>query len=294
MLFALEKKKSAWPRDFEALAQAAYLKAGFGKTKYDYFIDFESSPYSAVLSFFIKARRKIGHIIRRKRKFLYNVLYDTRVDHKDGEFYIIHRHLALIKALKDFTNTDNSLVLRLSETEKNYGLDFYVKNGIKQEDRKILMSLSSTWPTKAWPDEHWLRLAEMISSGMKGAKIILLWAPGDSSDLLKKMNKVHGTVAIPETTLRQMSSIMSAGDVLVANDGASRHIGAALGLKTIGLFGPTTEKGWAYADEKTVLLRAPRAECEPCHRADCRIRTGCMHKIRPQEVFENIKRMTGG
>lgn len=293
-LFVMRKTKTLWPRDFEAMAQAKFLSDNFRDTVYDYFIDFESSPFSAVLSFFIRARRKIGHIIRRKRKFLFNMIYGERVDHKDGEFYIIHRHLALMKEIGHFENTDNSLVLRLTPDERKAGEKFYEAARIKPGDLKILFSVSSTWQTKEWPAAYWEKLAVLINAEMPAAKIIVLWGPGDSKELTGRLSGLKNVSIIPETGLREMAAIAAFGDIMIANDGATRHIGVALGLKTVGLFGPTTEKGWAFADEHAILIRAPRELCRPCHRADCRYKTGCMDRIKPETVFEAVKNILTG
>jgi ADP-heptose:LPS heptosyltransferase len=230
-------------------------------------------------------------------------MYDKRVDHKDGEFYIIHRHLALIKELAlnspaaagagpvDFINRDNSLVLRLTDGEKAGGRLFLKSVDVKNNDKKILFSISGTWKTKEWPAAHWVKLAEMIQAGMPGSKIIILWGPGDRTEIKDRLGKIRNVYLIPHTDLRQMSAIISLGDVFIGNDGASRHIAVSLGLKTIGLFGPTTERGWALADEKTVLIRSPREICKPCHRAECRENTGCMDRISPETVFEALLKL---
>ncbi|HRU38877.1 MAG TPA: glycosyltransferase family 9 protein [Candidatus Goldiibacteriota bacterium] len=291
-IIPLKKTKTRLPRDFQALAYASFVKRELGGQSYDYFIDFESSPFSAVLSLLIRAKIKIGHIIRRKRKFLYNLLYNRRVDHKDGEFYVIHRHLALLKAIAPFENTDNSLVLKLTEEEFAAGRKFYTAAGLEAGKPVIMFSLSSTWKTKQWPDENWIKLGRIINERIPGAQILLLWAPGEAETVSRVAAGIGGVVVIPETGLREMAAIMAQGDVLVANDGAARHVGVALGLKTVGLFGPTTEKGWALEDERTALLRAPRNECEPCHRAECRTGKYCMHKIGPESVYAAIAGLT--
>ena len=47
------------------------------------------------------------------------------------------------------------------------------------------------------------------------------------------------TVLTGKTTLDQITSVLSAVDLIVTNDTGPAHIGAALGRPTIVIFGPT-------------------------------------------------------
>ena len=106
-VFYMPEENSRVPKFLRPLLMRRFFRENFSDIKYDYFIDFESSYYSVYFSFMIKACMKVGHLIKDKRRKLYNMLYGTRVDYTDGDWYVIKRHLALIKPLGNFEQTDN-------------------------------------------------------------------------------------------------------------------------------------------------------------------------------------------
>lgn len=286
-VFVLPEENSRAPKFLRPLLMKKFFKQNFRSTAYDYFIDFESSYYSAYFSFMIKAKTKIGHRIKDKRRQLYNKLYNIRVNYTDGDWYVIKRHMALIKPLGSFDQTDNRTYLNLTQDEKEYGKKYLEANNIGQKDKKIMLCVASKWEIKRWPDGHWKNLVKLIRKNYPEAKMIILKSPDDRPELLKELEELGNVCVIPGEGLRALAAILSYGDFLISNDGAVRHMAVALGVKTIGIFGPSNEKGWAFADENNIVL-APSIDCRPCHEPECE-KGGCMQYITPDMVFEKVK-----
>ncbi len=287
-VFYLPEENTRVPKFLRPLLMREFFKKNFGNIKYDYFIDFESSYYSVYFSFMIKASMKIGHLIRDKRRELYNMFYGTRVDYTDGDWYVIKRHLALVKPLGNFEQIDNRIFMSLTQKEKEYGRKFYEANGINMSGKKIMLCVSSKWEIKRWPDSHWKKLISMIRQSYPDAKMVVLKSPDDASEFLKELENYGNVYIIPGDGLRALAAILSYGDFLIANDGAVRHMAVALGVRTIGIFGPSNDKGWAFVDDNNIVLAAD-VDCRPCHKPDCE-KGGCMQHITPEMVLEKIKK----
>ena len=130
----------------------------------------------------------------------------------------------------------------------------------------------------------------MINRENTNYKIIILWGPGDEQDIraLKEKN-YDNTAIITPASLRELASIIYNGDVLISNDSGVRHIAQALGLKTIGLFGPTNDKSWAYTGKNNIVL-TDNIDCRPCDKTKCKDRNDeCMNNIKPETVFGRLK-----
>ncbi len=286
-IIELKQAKHFLPRDFGIFFIAGFLRGMFSKEKYDYFFDFESSYYSVYISFFIKAARKIGFWINQKKRALYNRFYDRRVKYDAADRYMAERFLALVKEEVPFDAAETGPVLKVSGVEKERAGSFYNNYTGARNGKIILFGVSGTWATKKWPDRYWVELAKMITAGVKDSKIFILWGPSDPMELLDALAAIKGVYIIPAVGLRELIVIISGGNLLVANDGGPRHMAQALGLKTIGLFGPTNDKGWANPD-KDNLVMAAAVDCRPCDKISCE-NDDCMSQITPELVFEKLK-----
>jgi ADP-heptose:LPS heptosyltransferase len=283
-------KKHILPREFGILFIMKELRGYFRGEKYDYFIDFESSYFSAYVSLFACAKVKIGHLIKRKSRRLYNLLYQRRLDFKGGRIYSALRQLALVKMVKDGGDSATGLVLSLTAPEKEKAALFYSSAGIGADIKKILFGISGTWPSKSWPEAHWIRLAELLAASGIPHRCVVLWGPGDNPDFLKRLSAMQNVSVIPAAGLREFAAIISGGDVIISNDSAARHIADAFNVKTIGLFGPTDPLVWAKPESAGNVILTPGVDCAPCDLTDCG-RGGCMDKISPETVYEEVKKM---
>jgi ADP-heptose:LPS heptosyltransferase len=289
-VMAIKLKKHFLPREFGILFLIKDLREYFSGEKYDYFIDFESSYFSAYISLFINAGVKIGHKIRKKSRALYNLFYSKRLDLKEEGLYAPLRQIHLVKMINDRGRTDPATVLSLTGAEKERAVSCYSSLGLASASKKILFGISGSWPSKSWPKEYWIKLAELIKDNNPSDRCVILWGPGDDLNFLDKLSVIKNVSIMPKAGLRDFAGVISLGDVLVSNDSAARHIGRALNVKTIGLFGPTSYKAWAgeISADNAVLL--PGVDCSPCDKTECET-GGCLDKITPLMVFNEIKKM---
>ncbi len=281
-IIIFEEKYPKLSKFLKIVAMKKWFKDRFSHITYDYFLDFESSYYSAYISYYIKAKQKIGFKIKDARRYLLNYLYNKRIDYKEKNSYVVNKYIYLASLLGfKFIKTNEKPILRLTPEEIKTGNFFYKKYKIKYNDKKILLSVSGTWKTKRWPVENWIELINLINKKIKNAKMILLWGPGDEN-ILNFFDNLPVFI-IPQVDLRTLASIIYHGNILISNDNGVRHIATSFDIKTIGLFGPTNENGWAFGDENNKILFAD-VKCRPCDKTKCQ-NIICMKEIKPDIVF---------
>ena len=94
-----------------------------------------------------------------------------------------------------------------------------------------------------------------------------------------------------KTDLKKTAKIIASSRLLFSTDSGILHIGAALGIKTVSLFGPGIEYKWAPKgkNHKTVNMYLP---CSPCTRfgytLKCPYAVRCMKEIDVDRVFKAI------
>ncbi|MCX8094354.1 MAG: glycosyltransferase family 9 protein, partial [Candidatus Goldbacteria bacterium] len=161
--------------------------------------------------------------------------------------------------------------------------NFLFHMNLNPEEKLIMCCISGTWQSKKWPLDNWFSLFKKLIP----QKIVLLWGPGDEEDVkyIKEKN-LPNIYIIPAINIRELAAIISYAKILISNDNGVRHIGQALSVKTIGLFGPTNEKGWVNQDKNNIVITSP-APCRPCDKTKCPDNF-CLKNISPDIVFAKI------
>jgi len=99
---------------------------------------------------------------------------------------------------------------------------------------------------------------------------------------------------IGATDLTMLMGVISQCRVVVANDSGALHLAGAIGVRAIGIYGPTDERYSAPVTpaeaEHTVATISEQAFCRPCFLADCPIDHRCMKRISTERVYDAVRR----
>lgn len=176
--------------------------------------------------------------------------------------------------------------LQVSDERKRMASEFLEKSGVDASKRTIAFVAGSTNSrAKRWWPEKYAELNDLIQTGLD-ANVILIGAPDESDVAIKVAEKAKRKpiVMAGKTTLGQVTAILSICDLVISNDTGPAHIAAALGTKTLVIFGPTnpvTTQPW-----NSEIIREKNIECSPCMLRDCPIDHRCLMRISPERVFE--------
>jgi heptosyltransferase II len=176
--------------------------------------------------------------------------------------------------------------LQVSETRQNQARNILSENGVDFSKKIIAFCAGSTNSrAKRWKD--YAKLNDLIQANLS-ANIILI---GDQSELdvsleITENTKVKPILLTGKTSLSEATAVLSICDLLVSNDTGPSHISAALGTKTIVIFGPTNPKTTHPIGAEIIRKNV---DCSPCMLRDCPIDHRCMTQISAEEVFEKVK-----
>lgn len=100
---------------------------------------------------------------------------------------------------------------------------------------------------REWKPERFAEAADRLGRSM-GATAVLLGANEERavSDRVAGLMKQRPIVLTGETSLRQALGVISQCDLWLGNDGGLLHAASALGLPTVGIFGPTKAPACGY------------------------------------------------
>jgi ADP-heptose:LPS heptosyltransferase len=160
----------------------------------------------------------------------------------------------------------------------------------------VVIALGGTEAIKVWPIE---RFAELASRCASWASVVVI---GGSAETLHEARfaglgeRVRFTAG--EFTLRQSFALITQADALVGSDTGMMHVGAALGIPIVTIFGPTPFWVYGYGGPRRVILKAT-LDCVPCRSLTCRLLPAssrgatppCLEAIQVDTVMEALSRL---
>jgi heptosyltransferase-2 len=139
------------------------------------------------------------------------------------------------------------------------------------------------WPTKAWPDECWIRLAGMLKT--RGYRPLFVGGEAER-DLVENYALRARADAIPPAPLAIFAETLASSVAVVTADTLGLHVALAVGAPTIGLFCSTSavEIEWFG---RGIAIEAGRG---PCYQARCPGWPDCMNLITPEDVLAKVEK----
>jgi len=240
----------------ETLSMARSLRG-----RYDWVMDLFGNPRSALLTALSGASLRVGRASMPRA-----LAYNHRPRIRPGIAATAH-HLAFLASLAGAQEEVPPRIHLLGE-EKARGERLLADRGIGRDSVALLVGASKA--SKQWPLEHFARLAALLRMGGR-FEPVFLGQPGkrEALDRLRRLSDSR-VVILPELPLRELAAVLSGMRALVTADGGILHMAVALGLPTLGLFGPTDPRIWfPYAGLNHAELLIREADCRPCHLHEC-------------------------
>jgi len=260
------------------------VAARLRKEKYDLIIDLWSNPRSAQITFLTHAKYRVGFSYR-GRKYAYNILGTS----EKGEHHAAEHNLELLKAL-GIEITSKRIHFYVSDGDNNWAKEFIRLN--LPIDKKIVGIIpSGGWASKRCDANKWVEICNAIKQKYD-VVFLILWGPGDESDsnYIKSILK-DDAVLIPEVKIGKLSALIKNCDIVIANDSGPMHIAAALGVPTLGIFGPTNPKAHGPYSPNSDYVIKEDLHCIICNKLECPYDHECMRQLPVEKVlskFENL------
>jgi heptosyltransferase-2 len=152
------------------------------------------------------------------------------------------------KALIEPTNAD-----------KQRGTELLKEIGIAASAKLVVMQPGSGGKDKCWHLENFLTLAKEL--GNRDVHVLFLLGPAETDKFSKAQIANVKKVAhcLKDMSLNQVVALLSCADGFVGNDSGVTHLAAALGVRTLAVFGPTDPAVYApIGPQVSVFARRSR------------------------------------
>ncbi len=168
-----------------------------------------------------------------------------------------------------------------------------VRHWLQQQDlvdrSLVLMHAggSPAWPSKRWPEQHFVELAKTLSR----QNITVVWLGGEAE---RDMNRrLAGTVGVDATDVFRLVDLVALAAharFVLGNDSGPMHLLSLAGVPVYALFGPTDWRRSHALGQQDHVLWNPVA-CSPCHLPVCPPQRAhaCLAGLAPQAVLARIE-----
>lgn len=160
----------------------------------------------------------------------------------------------------------------------------------------VLFGVGARWETKRWPARHFVSLAASVRSSL-GLGVRMALAPGDSGleAELRALLPPERHAEIVSLEFREAAALASFAAAIVSNDSAVLHLGPALGVPALAIFGSTVPQfGFAPQGPRDATVEIP-LPCRPCDvhgKRRCPLgHHGCLERLTPDRPLEALRSM---
>ena len=255
-------------------------------------IDYQGLWKSAMLPFFGGVTRRIGFSSSAIREFGVPVLYTERVTTSKAHIAEQNGELSLRAGAQRDTAPAS---LQIPEEDQAAVFSHLQAQDL---DRYIVLSPGGGWRSKCWPAERFGVLCRKLRESLQ-LRCVVNVGPGDD-DLAAALIRASGDASpsVYRGNLGELMALLQGAACIVAGDTGPLHLAAALGTRTVALFGPTDPArngpyrvGEAEGSEhKDIVLRVPGVRTT--HKRDSQPHPS-MLALSVDQVFDAVCRCIG-
>ena len=167
--------------------------------------------------------------------------------------------------------------------------------GVSPGDSFLALHPSASCPSKRWPKENFAALGKKITV-QAGHRIAILGAASDAATAEFLCAEIGSrTVSLAgRLDLAELKTFLKRCGLLVSNDSGPVHVAAAVGVKTVVIFGRNkaglSARRWRPLGEGHVIIQKD-VGCVVCLAHRCTINFECLQAVSVEEVFESTCRV---
>ncbi|MFH1741834.1 MAG: glycosyltransferase family 9 protein [bacterium] len=286
-IFVFEKKLWRGHPTMRAFKQLTTLLRDLRRQHFDVAIDLHNNPSTHWLSFVSGAKCRVSlesnHWSRRLLSWTVSPGAGWNKKHN------VDRHFHILSAVG----------IPTSGAEYNFAPDIQARERVATSLQReiqpgkplVVLQPGAGQPERCWPIQKFGELAERLSADL-GAQIVVHCGPSEDHLGERIRQAVSQPVIIARRlTLQELAGLLSLCDLLVTNDSGPMHLGAALGIPIVAVFGPSDpQRSGPYKAQAEVVSR--NLECSPCgiQNLAC-VQRECLTDISADQVYQAALRL---
>lgn len=284
------RRRSTW----QYLKAVGRLIREIKTERFDVGLDVSLNSFMSFLAFAAGIPNRIGYDYKGRGIFLTKKIPLTGYEGR----HVVEYYLDLLGEL-GVSVRQKEMELPLTFEDTAWARRFLEENGLKEGAGHLIGVIpggGESWGKdalyKRWPPERYAKLADKLVEKYK-AQIILMGGQNEAqlcaqtASLMCRMP----VVSAGKTSLGQFAALARRCSLVITNDGGPLHVAAAVGTKTVSIFGPVDERVYGPYPLGDHRVINKEIACRPCYRkfrrADC-AHISCLSQLSVEEVFEKV------
>ena len=273
-----------------AITHLRAYTAALRERRFDWAVDFHGTIKSALLARWSGAPRRFGFGRDHAREHAH-ILYTDTAPIPRERMSRVTRALRLVAHLGAEISSPR-IRLPVREEASASARRFLDAEAPARPRTVICPGTSETQAYKRYPARLFARLADEVAAGT-GGSVIIAWGPGEketAEEVRRSMSRP--SILAPPTRLSELAELTRQCDLFVGSDTGPLHIAAAVGVRIVGLYGPTSRTLNAPYTDQPHLMFVGDVDCRPCRNRGCTNRS-CLHLIDPVMVARRAVDLLG-
>ena len=211
------------------------------------------------------------------------------------ERHEVEYYLCLLDGLGIPRPVPAALKLAVTEEEREAMATRLASLGIERGASIVTINPGATYGSaKRWYPDRFAAVADTLS-GEWGAGVVVVGSAAEAplaGEIETAMRNPPVNLA-GKTTVRELMALLSLSSFLVTNDSGPMHIGAALGVPLVAIFGPTDWRRTSPWSGRAKIVRV-EIDCSPCRLRVCDRGHECMLGVTPEMVVDAARQLLPG
>ncbi len=204
-----------------------------------------------------------------------------------GEQHLADEYVALAREACDATDVMSGLAppLRLDDAIRAAGRRVAANAQLDPQGFGVLAPGASYGPAKRWPPERFVEIGRRIAA--MGLRVVTCGTREEAA-ICEEVACDIGEAALSlagNTTLPELAGLCAEARLAVCNDSGLAHLCAALGVRTVAVFG-STSSAWTAPRGNAVRIVQRAPVCSPCFRRECAIGLPCLLGVASSRVWD--------
>ena len=276
------------PFRVETLREIQALWRELRGRRYDYVFDIQGNLKSGIIAWATGVEQRIGFSRNHLQESVNALFIKRRIPQRKEDDYAAGRYLRIVSVPfgRDYVGMKLSADIHAGQAEEAAAEALIRDCGIGPV---LLFHCGTTWQTKYWSDEGWIRLGQLVRSGFPEAAMLFSWGNDTERATAERLAAAIGGHArvIGKYSLKGISALLRKVDVVVGGDTGLIHLAAALGTPTVSYYRASDGSVSGPRGSGHVIVQSPLA-CTRCQRTACDKDAECRASISADVIHAGI------
>jgi heptosyltransferase-2 len=246
---------------------------------FDLALLFPNSFESAAMTFFGRVPQRVGYATDGRGWLL---THSIKV--AGPKRHQVHYYLELASAVSAPVDHP-SIEIAASPEEKSQARRLLASAGIAPDRKFLVLNPGAAYGSaKRWGEDRFAEAGDSLASEFD-MDVAIVGSETERSIAERVQGLMRSRVAVlnGKTSLETLVGVISESSLILTNDSGPMHIGAALGVPTVAVFGATDDIVTGPWGRRTRIVKEP-VDCSPCMLRECPIDHRCMTRVSADSV----------